>query len=133
MHALPRLQPPPPGAPGCVTMVVQGRAGCGAAASERGAVTLLELLSCSFHLAGPCDALTRCVAGRAAQSYRPLSKDAIQQHLEDFGMEAEITNHNAILGLSGARLAPAAVHARPRSCGACAPGQGRAACVMRGA
>ena len=38
----------------------------------------------------------------AAQSYRPLSKDAITQHLEDFGMEAEITNHNAILGLSGA-------------------------------
>ena len=38
----------------------------------------------------------------AAQSYRPLSKDAIAQHLEDFGMEAEITHHNAILGLSGA-------------------------------
>lgn len=44
----------------------------------------------------------------AAQSYRPLSKDAITQHLQDFGMEAEITNHNAILGLSGAdrRRAP---------------------------
>ncbi|KAK9839773.1 hypothetical protein WJX81_000473 [Elliptochloris bilobata] len=37
----------------------------------------------------------------ASKSYRPLSKDAITQHLEDFGMEAEITNHNAILGLSG--------------------------------
>jgi len=74
----------------------------------------------------PCDALTRFVAGRAAQSYRPLSKDAIQQHLEDFGMEAEITNHNAILGLSGAPPAPAAAHARTRSRAACAPGQGRA-------
>ena len=39
------------------------------------------------------------------QSYKPLSKDGITKHLEDFGMEAEITNHNAILGLSGALAA----------------------------
>ena len=36
------------------------------------------------------------------QSYKPLSKDAITKHLDDFGMDPEITNHNAILGLSGA-------------------------------
>lgn len=39
------------------------------------------------------------------QSYKPLSKDAITKHLDDFGMDPEITNHNAILGLSGARAA----------------------------
>jgi hypothetical protein len=41
-----------------------------------------------------------------AQSYKPLSKEAITKHLEDFGMDPEITNHNAILGLSGAPRAP---------------------------
>ena len=40
-----------------------------------------------------------------AQSYKPLSKDAITKHLDDFGMDPEITNHNAILGLSGAQPA----------------------------
>lgn len=40
-------------------------------------------------------------AARAAQVWRPLTAVNIQKHFEDFGLDAEFTNHNLIKGLSG--------------------------------
>ena len=53
--------------------------------------------------------MSDCAGLFGLQSYKPLSKDGITKHLEDFGMEAEITNHNNILGLSGVHLPPTTV------------------------
>lgn len=64
------------------------------------------------------------------QSYKPLSKDGITKHLEDFGMEPEITNHNNILGLSGARLGSCTMALPAPPCKACSAWHGRLSGTM---